>query len=232
MWVTPENVTSAARASSDGLSFQHDRERAGVGRARRRSAYRRFRRRPSGRTLRQTRLRFEGNVMDPPLQLHLTQLSTAKQAQRRTSCYAVVASKKRTAHRRAQLFSRRLCQLRRGEPTVRPEGTGSACNSCAAVSRRHTFSLRGSIHLPLVRQGRAGRAATRVILFLSDRDGQSGRDGPLLERDRRQWRHGKPVRLVQGPLGPLLAEITPRALTEALGLVAMRQSVLRGDDAR
>jgi predicted 3-demethylubiquinone-9 3-methyltransferase (glyoxalase superfamily) len=28
----------------------------------------------------------------------------------------------------------------------------------------------------------------------------------LRERHRRQWRQGKPVRLVQGPLGPLLAD--------------------------
>jgi predicted 3-demethylubiquinone-9 3-methyltransferase (glyoxalase superfamily) len=35
---------------------------------------------------------------------------------------------------------------------------------------------------------------------------KSGRDGPLLERDRRQWRPGKPVRLVQGSLGPLVAD--------------------------
>jgi hypothetical protein len=41
---------------------------------------------------------------------------------------------------------------------------------------------------------------------VSDRDGQSGRDGSLLERDRRQWRNGKAVRLVQGPLGSLLAD--------------------------
>jgi hypothetical protein len=47
--------------------------------------------------------------------------------------------------------------------------------------------------------------------FFPDRDGQSGRDGPLLERDRRQWRQGKSVRLVQGPLGPLLADHPARA---------------------
>src|SRR6266545_6711534 len=40
---------------------------------------------------------------------------------------------------------------------------------------------------------------------------QSGGDGSLLERDRRQWRQGEPVRLVQGPLGPLLADHPPRA---------------------
>jgi predicted 3-demethylubiquinone-9 3-methyltransferase (glyoxalase superfamily) len=33
----------------------------------------------------------------------------------------------------------------------------------------------------------------------------------ILERDRQQWRHGKPVRLVQGPLGPLLADHPARA---------------------
>jgi len=39
----------------------------------------------------------------------------------------------------------------------------------------------------------------------------------LLERDRRQWRHGKPVRLVQGPLGPLLADHPARANRCACG---------------
>ena len=38
---------------------------------------------------------------------------------------------------------------------------------------------------------------------------------PLLERDRREWRQGKPVRLVQGPLGHFLAD-RPRVLTEAM----------------
>ena len=33
-------------------------------------------------------------------------------------------------------------------------------------------------------------------LFLPYRDGQSGRDRPILERDRRQWGQGKPVWLV------------------------------------
>jgi hypothetical protein len=53
--------------------------------------------------------------------------------------------------------------------------------------------------------------------FLSDRDGQSGRDGPLLERDRRQWRNGKRMRLVQGPLGPFLADHPARANRCACG---------------
>ena len=59
-------------------------------------------------------------------------------------------------------------------------------------------------------QRRPGVQAHRG-LFLPDRDGESGRDGSLLERDRRQWRHGKRVRLVQGPLGPLLADHPARA---------------------
>jgi 3-demethylubiquinone-9 3-methyltransferase len=42
--------------------------------------------------------------------------------------------------------------------------------------------------------------------FLPDRDGQSRRDGPLLERHRRQRRPGECLRVVQGPLGPLLAD--------------------------
>ena len=42
--------------------------------------------------------------------------------------------------------------------------------------------------------------------FFSGRDRHSGRNGPLLECDRRQWRPGKCLWLVQGPLGPLLAD--------------------------
>ena len=38
-----------------------------------------------------------------------------------------------------------------------------------------------------------------------------GRDRPLLERHRRQWRRGKPVRLVQGPVGHFLADHPARA---------------------
>ena len=37
------------------------------------------------------------------------------------------------------------------------------------------------------------------------------RNGSLLERDRRQRRPGEPVRLVQGPMGPVLADHTERA---------------------
>ena len=47
--------------------------------------------------------------------------------------------------------------------------------------------------------------------FPSDRDGQSGRDGPLLERDVGNGGTEGPVRLVQGPLGPLLADHPARA---------------------
>jgi hypothetical protein len=54
-------------------------------------------------------------------------------------------------------------------------------------------------------------------LFLPDRNGQLARDGPLLERDRRQWRQGKSGRVVQGPLGPLLADHSARAHRGACG---------------
>ena len=60
---------------------------------------------------------------------------------------------------------------------------------------------------------------------------RSGRDGPLLERDRRQWRQGKPVRLVQGPLGPLLADHPARADRGACGWRRGGGACLRGDDA-
>ena len=51
----------------------------------------------------------------------------------------------------------------------------------------------------------------------SNRDRQSGRNGPLLERDCWQWRHRKPVRLVQGPLGPVVANHSARAHRCACG---------------
>ena len=60
-------------------------------------------------------------------------------------------------------------------------------------------------------------------LFFPGRHRQSGRDGPLLERDRRQWRQGKSVRLVQGSLGPLLADHPARSPMR-LRLAALRQS--------
>jgi hypothetical protein len=47
-------------------------------------------------------------------------------------------------------------------------------------------------------------------LLLPGCDRQPGGDGPLLERDRRQRWQGKSVRLVQRPLGPLLADHSAR----------------------
>ena len=49
------------------------------------------------------------------------------------------------------------------------------------------FTVLGS---PVWPQRRPGVQAQRGV-FLPDRDGQSGRNRPLLERDRRQWRQGK-----------------------------------------
>jgi hypothetical protein len=43
--------------------------------------------------------------------------------------------------------------------------------------------------IPLPRSQRRAGAQAQRGLFLPDRHGQSGRDGSLLERDRRQWRH-------------------------------------------
>src|SRR4030095_12134509 len=71
--------------------------------------------------------------------------------------------------------------------------------------------------ISLSRSQRRPGVQTQRGLFLPDRDGKSGRDGPLLERDRRQWRQRKPVRLVQGPLGPLLADHPTRANRRACG---------------
>ena len=56
-----------------------------------------------------------------------------------------------------------------------------------------------------------GPSLSTASLFLPDRDGQSGRNRSLLERDRQQWRRGKCVRLVQRPLGNLLANHPARA---------------------
>src|ERR671925_243503 len=41
-------------------------------------------------------------------------------------------------------------------------------------------------------------------------NGGPGRDGPLLECDRRQWGPGKRVRLVQGSMGSILADHSAR----------------------
>src|SRR6185436_15151388 len=79
-------------------------------------------------------------------------------------------------------------------------------------------------------QRRPGLQAQRG-LFLPGRDGQSGRDGPLLERDRRQWRLGERVRLVQGPLGPQLADHPARADRRACSWWRRGKACLRGDDA-
>ncbi len=50
--------------------------------------------------------------------------------------------------------------------------------------------------IPCPRSQRRAGVQTERSLFLPDRDGRSGGDGPLLARDRRQWRQGKRVRLV------------------------------------
>nr|CUV62870.1 Hypothethical protein (modular protein) [Ralstonia solanacearum] len=42
--------------------------------------------------------------------------------------------------------------------------------------------------------------------LVSNRDGRPGRNRPPVECDRRQWRPGKRMRLVQGPLGHLVAD--------------------------
>src|SRR3546814_7269394 len=54
-------------------------------------------------------------------------------------------------------------------------------------------------------QRRAYISAERE-LFVPGHDRRSGGNRPLLECYRRQWRPGKPVRLVQGQMGPVLAD--------------------------
>ena len=66
--------------------------------------------------------------------------------------------------------------------------------------------------------------------FVRGRDGGSGRDGPLLERDRRQWRHGK-RRAVGARIGGDSPGRSRRARSPMrLRLVAVRQSGRSGDD--
>src|SRR3546814_5545370 len=54
-------------------------------------------------------------------------------------------------------------------------------------------------------QRRAYISAERELL-VPGHDRRSGGNRPLLECYRRQWRPGKPVRLVQGQMGPVLAD--------------------------
>ena len=68
-------------------------------------------------------------------------------------------------------------------------------------------------------------------VFVPDREGQSRRDGPLVECDRWKWRRGKCVRLVQGPLGHLLADHSASANRRACGWWRPGKTCLRGDDA-
>ena len=66
-------------------------------------------------------------------------------------------------------------------------------------------------------------------LLVPDRHRRPGRDRPLLERHRRQRRGGKRLRLVQGQVGPLLADHAARA-HRGHGGAATARSALRGDD--
>jgi hypothetical protein len=75
-----------------------------------------------------------------------------------------------------------------------------------------------------------GVPAHRGLLF-PDCHGHTGRDGPLLERDCQQWRPGEPVRVVQGPLGSLVAD-HPSCPDRGAGRWRCRsQACIRGDDA-
>jgi hypothetical protein len=54
--------------------------------------------------------------------------------------------------------------------------------------------------------------------------------GSLLECDRGQWRSREPMRMVQGPLGPLLADHATRADRCPCGWRSRGQARVRGDD--
>ena len=78
-------------------------------------------------------------------------------------------------------------------------------------------------------QRRPGVQAQRGVL-LPGRNGRPGGNGPLLERDRRQRRPGERVRLVQGPLGPLLADHPAHADRGAGGRRRRGQARVRRHD--
>jgi hypothetical protein len=71
--------------------------------------------------------------------------------------------------------------------------------------------------IPCLRHQRRPRVQAQRGVFLPGRNGQSGRDGPLLERDRRQWRQGRPAAAGARTAGASPGRsITPRVLTDAL----------------
>ena len=67
-------------------------------------------------------------------------------------------------------------------------------------------------------------------LLLPDRNRRPGRNGPLLERHRQQWRTGKRVRLVQGQMGRLLADHATRLDRSNGGRRRRSKTRLRCDD--
>jgi hypothetical protein len=62
------------------------------------------------------------------------------------------------------------------------------------------------------------------------RHGHPGGNRPLLERHRQKWRRGKHVRLVQGSLGPVLADHPARAHGRHGGRRRGGEARVRGDD--
>ena len=103
-----------------------------------------------------------------------------------------------------------------------PDSAVSAVLPCAQrLSRRKEGRRADSgIHGPrhtLSRPQRRSRVQAQRSLLVPDRDRRPGRDGPLLERNRREWRAGEPVRVVQGQVGNFLADHAARADRRACG---------------
>ncbi|SOY45931.1 hypothetical protein CBM2587_A140004 [Cupriavidus taiwanensis] len=72
----------------------------------------------------------------------------------------------------------------------------------------------GGVHRcrhPVCRAERWPALQAQRGLLVPDRDRRPGRDRPAVERHRRQRRPGKRMRLVQGPLGPVMADHAARA---------------------
>src|SRR5574339_470978 len=85
--------------------------------------------------------------------------------------------------------------------------------------------------VPCLGSQRRSGVQTQRGFFVPGCDRRSGRDRPLLECDRRQWRSGKSVRLVQGPVGPFVADHAARANRWPGGGRQRGKACVRGNDA-
>jgi hypothetical protein len=91
---------------------------------------------------------------------------------------------------------------------------------------RRLHGLRRPVHWP----ERRNRAPAQRGVLVPDSDRRSGRDRQVLARHRRQRRRGKPVRLVQGQMGPVLADHAAGADRRARPRRRRCQARVRRDD--